>query len=749
MRALTDELARAMTLEGGKPLVENSDEVGWTAAAFDYYAEMGRNFAGRVIPSIEATQLALVVKEPIGVWGVHRAVELPAAAARWKLAPALAAGNTVVAKPSELTPLSTLMLAECFADLPPGVVNVVAGAGDVGAALVDDPRIEGVAFTGSVETGKKVAAACAERVARMNLEMGGKDPFIVCADVAGDVEVAARGGAWAAYLNAGQVCTSAERFYVAREVYDDFVSEFVDHARSLRVGDPLDAIDRRRADGVGAAAGEGGGPGRGGRGGRRRAARGRRPRRARPRATTTRPRWSPARRPRPTCCARRPSARWRRSCRWTRSTRRSGWPTPRRFGLGANVYTRDLETAVRCMREIRAGTVWINDPLTDNDAGPFGGMKQSGFGRELGQEGLEAFQETKHVHIETKIAPKEWWYPYGPGALGAPAPVPAPVGRAASASENAVSSSSWTSPPPRRSTSRSANTQIARSSVARSAFFARASPSCPPTAAPSASPTFASGMPAPSSDAARCTSRSRRTTGKTSRPAARRATRAARRARACLEVAGHERVGEVVGPGAVSPAASRSTSAAVDVRARMQRERELLELAREPLLARPDPRHELLGRLAVELEAELAGVPDAPLGQLPRLRAPRTRAPRRRPSRPPCESCLAPCRGRSRTSTVSGGRSARAGSSGPSSAGLPGADVVHQQVARAGVEGQRRERRRHLGRLARAGVEDLEPARPALLLGAPAHARAPGVDLGVVVAADEVGGLQVGHGGAV
>jgi acyl-CoA reductase-like NAD-dependent aldehyde dehydrogenase len=87
-----------------------------------------------------------------------------------------------------------------------------------------------------------------------------------------------------------------------------------------------------------------------------------------------------------------------------------------RYGLGANVYTRDLETAVRCMREIRAGTVWINDPLTDNDAGPFGGVKQSGLGRELGQEGLEAFQDTKHVHIETKIAPKEWWYPYGAGA---------------------------------------------------------------------------------------------------------------------------------------------------------------------------------------------------------------------------------------------------------------------------------------------------------------------------------------------
>jgi len=91
-----------------------------------------------------------------------------------------------------------------------------------------------------------------------------------------------------------------------------------------------------------------------------------------------------------------------------------------RFGLGANVYTRDLRTVVRCMREIKAGTVWFNDPLTDNDAGPFGGFKQSGFGRELGQEGLEAFQETKHVHIETKIAPKEWWYPYAPGDAAPP-----------------------------------------------------------------------------------------------------------------------------------------------------------------------------------------------------------------------------------------------------------------------------------------------------------------------------------------
>ena len=234
LRDRTDELARAMTLEGGKPLIENSDEVGWTAAAFDYYAEMGRNFAGRVIPSIESTQLAMVLKEPIGVVGAIVPWNYPLLLLSWKLAPALAAGNTVVCKPSELTPVSTLMLAPCLEPLPAGAVALLAGAGDVGESIVSDERVDCVAFTGSVETGKRIAARCAERVARINLEMGGKDPFIVCADVAGDVEVAARGGAWAAYLNAGQVCTSAERFYVHESVYDDYLEAFVDLHRVAR-----------------------------------------------------------------------------------------------------------------------------------------------------------------------------------------------------------------------------------------------------------------------------------------------------------------------------------------------------------------------------------------------------------------------------------------------------------------------------------------------------------------------------------
>jgi betaine-aldehyde dehydrogenase len=279
---------------------------------------------------------------------------------------------------------------------------------------VADERVDCVAFTGSVETGKGIARACADRIARINLEMGGKDPFIVCADVADRIDVAARGGAWAAFLNAGQVCTSAERFYVAEEVYDDYLSAFVEHTGGLRVGDPMDAstdvgpmvsaaqrekvlaqVEAAVADGAEVLVG-------GGDGGHQRG------HFFAPAVVTGAPHQTDLLREEtfgpvaPIV----PVRSLDEAIELANSTR---------YGLGANVYTGDLKNMVRCMRELKAGTVWFNDPLTDNDAGPFGGFKQSGLGRELGREGLEAFQETKHVHVETEIAPKEWWYPYGEG----------------------------------------------------------------------------------------------------------------------------------------------------------------------------------------------------------------------------------------------------------------------------------------------------------------------------------------------
>lgn len=413
LRAHTDALAEIMTAEGGKPLVENRDEVGWTAAAFDFYAELARVQSGRVIPPVEVHQLAMVVKEPLGVIAAIVPWNYPLLLLAWKLAPALAAGNAVIAKPSELTPLSTLALAPLFDALPAGTVQILAGAGDVGARLVDDPGVDGIAFTGSTATGTAIAQRALTRMARVNLEMGGKDALIVAGDVQGEaLQIAAEGAAWAAYLNAGQVCTSTERIYVHRDRYDEFVAAFVAHTRTLRVGDPTDAatdvgpmisgaqrakavaqVDAAVAAGAELLCG-------GDRGGHSRG------HYLTPVVLTGIPAdaqvlhdetFGPVAPIQPVRDLDEAIALANAS----------------QYGLGANVYTTDLGAALHASRALRAGTVWINDPLTDNDAGPFGGFKRSGLGRELGPEGLEAFQETKHVHLDPRIERKEWWYPYG------------------------------------------------------------------------------------------------------------------------------------------------------------------------------------------------------------------------------------------------------------------------------------------------------------------------------------------------
>lgn len=416
LREKTQELALLMTTEIGRPLTESADEVEWCAACFDYYAEVARSEIGRVIPPIEASQFAVVVKEPHGVVGCIVPWNFPLLLLVWKVAPALAAGNTIVAKPSELTPLSTLAIAEVFSGLPAGTVNLLAGTGEIGAGIAEHPGIDCVAFTGSVATGRKVGMAAASRNARVNLEMGGKDPFIVCDDIGAEgLQVAAKGGVWAACLNAGQVCTSSERFYVMESIFDDFVSAFVEQTKSLKIGDPLVAgtdlgpmvSGPQKAKALGqvenAVAGgaellTGGGN------------------------------------------AGFEQGHYLEPCVLTGVGAEAdllreetfGPVAPLvpvkdldeaialanglDFGLGANIYTRDLKRAIRCVKEVRAGSVWINDPLTDNDAGPFGGFKNSGIGRELGTEGLDAFREAKHAHIDTEIEVKDWWYPYGQAA---------------------------------------------------------------------------------------------------------------------------------------------------------------------------------------------------------------------------------------------------------------------------------------------------------------------------------------------
>jgi acyl-CoA reductase-like NAD-dependent aldehyde dehydrogenase len=411
LREKEEALARQLTLEGGKPLVENLDEVGWTAACFDYYAEIGRHSRGRVIPSIESSQLSLVLKEPYGVVGCIVPWNYPLLLMGWKVAPALAAGNTVVLKPSSVTPLSTLMLAEVFDHLPAGVFNIIAGKGKtVGDVLVSHPGVPVIAFTGSTAVGQHIIRQAGPLMKKLHLELGGKDAFIVAEDA--DLDVAVPGVAWAALLNNGQVCTSTERIYVHESLYTEFTGLIAEYVAGLVLGDPLDPVtdlgpmahdgyrakvERHVADAVE----------RGARvltGGRR------------PPDLPTGYFYEPTvlievDREMAVMCEETfgpvlPITRYKTFDEAIALANDSV------YGLGANLYTNNARYVKRFYEEVRAGTLWINDPLTDNDAGPFGGFGMSGIGRELGEEGLDEFRETKHVHWDFVMEPKVWWYPY-------------------------------------------------------------------------------------------------------------------------------------------------------------------------------------------------------------------------------------------------------------------------------------------------------------------------------------------------
>jgi len=411
MRDMHAELARTLTLEGGKPMIENLDELEWTNACFDYYAEIGRNSRGNSIPPSFEHQVNFTIKEPYGVVAVIVPFNYPLLLLSWKVAPALAAGNTVVIKPADQTPLATLALAAAFDVLPKGVVNIITGTGaEAGEPLVVHPSVDMIAFTGSTATGKRIMRLAADSLKKVNLETSGIDPFIVCEDA--DVEIAARGAVWARFLNAGQVCTSAKRFYVVDRIADAFTRRFIELAREIVVGDPLRpetdmgpvvsrsqldkvhaAIEKAKSEGARVASGGG-----------------------RPRGLARGHFLEPT---------------------VLENVRHGSSPTREEvfgpvaaivrvpdfgaaiamandsdYGLGANIYTNNLSYVMRAMEEVKAGTFWVNDPLTDNEAGPFGGMRQSGIGRELGEEGLEAFRETKHVHIDYLMERKAYWFPY-------------------------------------------------------------------------------------------------------------------------------------------------------------------------------------------------------------------------------------------------------------------------------------------------------------------------------------------------
>ncbi len=405
-----DELAVLLTREGGKTLKENRDEIEWSATAFRHLGEVARASVGRVVGPTKPGQMNIVMHEPLGVVAHIFPYNYPIVLLAWQVAAALAAGNTCIVKPSELTPLATLRLGEVFSHLPAGVFNVLTALGPGSAQLVEHRGTDMIAFTGSVATGSRIMAAAAPRIKKLLLELGGCDPFIVLGDA--KLDVASKGAVFAAFINGGQVCTSAERFYIEDSIYDDFMARAVEFTKTLRVGDPMGDVDigalvsrgtRDQVESVigelvskGARVAQGGGiPAHLSKG------------------YFYEPTLLELTDPGKQELGREifgPLATFTRVRDLDEAIELANGTD---YGLGANIYTSSLETAMRAATELQAGTVWINDPLKDNDAAPFGGYKLSGLGRELGAEGISAFTQAKHVHIDFAQVPSpEWWFPY-------------------------------------------------------------------------------------------------------------------------------------------------------------------------------------------------------------------------------------------------------------------------------------------------------------------------------------------------
>jgi acyl-CoA reductase-like NAD-dependent aldehyde dehydrogenase len=411
MRKKKHEIGKLMTLETGKPLIEAVDCVAWCAQCFDYYAEVGRSNIGVTVPPGADHQVNFVRKEPYGVVGCIAPFNFPLLLMVWKVAPAIAAGNTTVCKPPHQNPLAGLLLGECYDGLPPGVINIITGAGDTGGLMLSHPGIDMIAFTGSTPVGKHIASVAGGQLKKINLELGGIDPLIVFGDA--DLDVAVPGAAWARLLNCGQVCTSSKRIYVVDSIYEEFTKRIVEHVKTLKVGDPMDtktdigplisadAVDKIEKQ-VATVLSEGG---KLLLGGKRMSPNGLKGHFYEPTIitnvkhggiATTEELFGPV----------------ISIFRVKDADEAIEKANDSEYGLGANIYTKSLELAMKAMDNIKAGSFWINDPLADNNAAPFGGMRHSGIGRELGAEGLDAFREPKHVHLDYKMERKADWFPY-------------------------------------------------------------------------------------------------------------------------------------------------------------------------------------------------------------------------------------------------------------------------------------------------------------------------------------------------
>jgi betaine-aldehyde dehydrogenase len=394
IRTHAEELAQLESRNIGKPIADARDEVALGARVFEYYAGAIGKFCGQTIP-VARGGFDFTLREPHGVVAAIVPWNFPFPIACWKVAPAIAAGNCVVLKPASLSPLTAVCLGRIAfaAGLPPGVLQVVPGEGSaIGDALIEHPLVRKISFTGSTAVGARIMQLAAPRLQRVSLELGGKSPNIICADA--DLELAARTSPLSVFANAGQDCCARSRIFVEAPVFDQFVARFVEATASLVVGDPGSEktqvgplVSRAQRDHVESFLSD-----RSGRivcGGTRPGGRGYFLQPAIVVDVATRDRIWRDEIFGPVACV--------RPFEDEEEMLREVNDSP--YGLSGSIWTNDLKKALRIARRIESGVLSINSHASVHVEAPFGGMKSSGLGRDLGMSAMEGYTELKNVYI--------------------------------------------------------------------------------------------------------------------------------------------------------------------------------------------------------------------------------------------------------------------------------------------------------------------------------------------------------------